>query len=80
MSRITSDEIKFTCDGHGFMQSDPCTGHTMQVQACLSSDTVSVLWDGDSVLTLSDEGYGALCDAIESLNQKWGSSKKVGAK
>jgi hypothetical protein len=72
MSRVRSVVVEFKCDGHGYMQSKPCDGHKLYVEACLSSDTVSVTIDDKTELVLSDEGYSALEDAMANLRISWG--------
>lgn len=56
------------------MQSEECTGHSVQVEHCRSSDTVSVLIDGKTELVLGDDGFEAL---IKACNWKeWNAASR----
>lgn len=70
MSKIRSDEIAYHCEGHGYMLSNPCPGHTICIEHHLGSDTFTVVHDGRAEMCLDDAGYGALEDAIQSMIAK----------
>jgi hypothetical protein len=54
MSRVRTAPISFECY-HDHSQTESCNGHELIVERCLSSDTVSILVDGE-VQYVFDEG------------------------
>ena len=75
MSQYTSDTFTFNC-GNDHSLTEPCDGaHTVRVEAHLSSDTVVIYVDGES-LVLSDTGYWVLRDAMAQMESRWSGGKK----
>ena len=64
MSDIKGKIIKYDC-GNDHNLGTPCSGHTMQVIWHNTSDTVSIVMDGTSVLVLDDGGFWALLEAAK---------------
>ena len=65
MSSRSSGIIKFDC-GSDHSQTQPCTGHTLELILHNTSDTLSIVIDGEP-FTMSDGAYCALLTAIEKL-------------
>lgn len=65
MSNTSSGIIRYKCwFDHGY---EPCNGHTLEVQQHHTSDTVSIISDGEIAWTTDDGGWNALMAAIEAL-------------
>ena len=74
MSREYSKTYTFDCGSdHGI--TAPCNGHTLRIEVCGSSDTISIEVDrgrkAEQRLTLSDNGYDALDKAMDELRLRW---------
>ncbi len=63
MSHVIQRET-YNC-GMDHSQSEPCTGHLMEVDHCCSSDTVDIRIDGESRMIITDGAWCALARIVE---------------
>jgi len=69
MSTIRSGEFSFKCwNDHGL--GEPCDGHTLEVQQHNTSDTVSVVIDGEIRLCIDHGTWDVLIKASEALRMR----------
>ena len=64
MSRYRSKPVKFTCTCD--CQQSGCPGHVLQIEYCCSSDTATVLVDGEIHTVFDDAKLAALVEAYNS--------------
>ena len=80
MSTNSSGEFKYNC-GFDHQHMTPCTGHTLEIKEHNTSDTVSLVIDGEIELCIDDGGWNALQNAIDYLRLthqgKWQEANKL---
>ncbi len=69
MSNSSSGQLKFKCwFDHGL--GVPCDGHTLEIIQHHTSDTVSVVIDGENRLIVDEGTWQALNEAIDALKAR----------
>lgn len=65
MSQVSRKPVRYTCDNDCRMEG--CPSHEMRVTRELTSDTVVVSVDGETVWVFGDGQFCAMVEAWESL-------------
>lgn len=79
MSREYSKIYTFDCgQDHGYSS---CPGHTLRIEVCRGTDTISIEIDRgkklEQRLILSEAGYDALDKAMDELRLRWAGANGV---